>query len=286
MKENYGKLPFPKMSPDLLSFVKTGDVYDLGVVRSHDMPLWYGHPPFRVLPYKYHGETNDSYPGTTLYNEMVVTCMHAGTHVDCLNHMGYKEDGKNLLYKEVDPATVRQWWGCDWMDGSKYHPIILRAVILDMLAFKGGEDTGGEITLPRRYEITAEDFKNCMEANHIEVRPDLPTAFLFRTGYIKFFHNIPKKYEGSAPGPNREAVEYLASIGGVLMGSDTSTFEHVAPNAKGDVHAWMMKNGYIINEVLDLEEICAAGVTEGVYIALPTKIKGTSAALVDPIIIA
>jgi kynurenine formamidase len=47
----------------------------------------------------------------------------------------------------------------------------------------------------------------------------------------------------------------------------------------------MMQNEVLMNEVLDLEEVCEAGVTEGVYIALPLKMKGTSGSLIDPIVI-
>lgn len=285
MKEAYGKLPLPKMTPYLLSLIKKGDVYDLGTVRSHDMPLWPGHPPFRVLPYKWHGDTEDVAPPGTLYNEMVITCMHAGTHMDALNHIGEIRGDKIILGNDVDAEDAHEWWGSNWMDGSKFHPIILRAVVLDMLKYKGGEDTGGEITLPRKYAITVDDIKGCMKANNIEVRPDEPTAFLIRTGMIKYFKKNMDSYGGDAAGPDLETEKYLASIGGVVTGSDTVSYEQMLVG-EHPVHRWTMQNGIIINEVLDLEELCEAGVTEGVYIALPLKIKGTSASLIDPIVIA
>jgi len=62
-KRAYGKLPLPSMTPNLLSLMKTGKVYDLGTILNHDIPLWPGHPPFRVMPYKWHGDTQDlAYP--------------------------------------------------------------------------------------------------------------------------------------------------------------------------------------------------------------------------------
>lgn len=285
MKETYGKLPVPRMTPYLLSLMKSGDVYDIGTVRSEDMPLWSGHPPFRVMPYKWHGDTSDVTPPGTLYNDMVITCMHAGTHMDALNHIGEIQGDKIILGQDVDAEQAREWWGSNWMDGSKFHPVILRAVVLDMLKYKGGEDTGGEITLPRKYAITAEDIKGCMEANNIETRPNDPTAFLIRTGMIKYFKKKMDNYGGDAAGPNLEAEKYMASIGGVLTGSDTVSYEQMLVG-EHPVHRWMMQNGILMNEVLDLEEVCEAGITEGVYIALPLKMKGTSGSLVDPIIIA
>ncbi|NLA12454.1 MAG: cyclase family protein [Firmicutes bacterium] len=284
MKERYGQLPLPKMTPYLLSLIKTGDVYDLGTVRCNDMPLWSGHPAFRVLPYKWHGDTDDVAPPGTLLNDIVITTMHAGTHVDALNHIGEIRGDKIILGKDVDASTTREWWGCNWMDGSKFHPIILRAVILDMLEYLGGEDTGGEITLPRKYAITADDIKGCMEASNIELKPDEPTAFLIRTGMIKYFNKKMDNYGGDAAGPNVDTEKYLVSIGAVLTGSDTVSYEQMLV---GDhpVHRWMMQNGILMNEVLDLEEVCEAKVTEGVYVALPLKMKGTSGSLIDPIVI-
>ena len=284
MKETYGKLPVPKMDPYLLGLMKTGNVYDVGTVRSEDMPLWPGHPPFRVMPYKWHGDTTDVAPPGTLYNDMVITCMHAGTHMDALNHIGEIQGGKVILGKDVDAETAREWWGSNWMDGSKFHPVIVRAVVLDMLKYKGGVDTGGEITLPRKYAITVEDIKGCMKANNIEVLKDRPTAFLIRTGMIKYFNKKMDNYGGDAAGPDLETEKYLASIGGVLTGSDTVSYEQMIVG-EHPVHRWMMQNGILMNEVLDLEEACEAGFTEGVYVALPLKMKGTSGSLVDPIII-
>jgi len=285
MKETYGKLPVPKMSPYLMSLIKTGDVYDLGTVRSNDMPLWSGHPAFRVMPYKWHGETDDVTPPGTLYNDIVITTMHAGTHVDAFNHVGEIQGDKIILGKDVDAETTREWWGSNWMDGSKFHPMIMRAVVLDILKYKGGVDTGGEITLPRDYVISVEDIKGCMEANKIEVKPEIPTAFLIHTGMIKYFNKKMDNYGGDAPGPDLETEKYLVSIGGVITGSDTVSYEKMIVG-EHTVHRWMFQNGILMNEVLDLEELCAAEITEGVYIALPIKIKGASASLIDPIVIA
>lgn len=287
----FGKLPAPKMTPYLLSLMKTGNVYDLGVVRSHDMPLWPGHPPFRVLSYKWHGEDNILYPATYT-NEIVMCCMHSGTHIDALNHLGeVMPDGKikigtgDLENPTTTADKAKQWWGSSEGDGSKFPPIILRGVFLDMLKYKGGEDTGGEITMKRGYGITAEDIKGCMAAQGVEVKPDVPTAFLIRTGQIKYFlKKDGAAYGGDVAGPNLEAEKYMASIGGVVTGSDTVSYEQmiVLPHP---VHRWMMFNGIFMNEVLNLESLAEDKVYEGVYIALPTKIKGTTGSLIDPIFI-
>jgi kynurenine formamidase len=287
----FGKLPAPKMTPYLLSLMKEGNVYDIGVVRSHDMPLWPGHPPFRVLNYKYHGEDMALAPATYV-NEMLMCTMHSGTHIDALNHLGEVQPDGSIKIGTGDPdnptttaAKAKEWWGLNVGDGSRFHPVILRGVLLDMLKYKGGEDTGGEITMKRKYGITAEDIKGCMEAQGVEVKPDVPTAFLIRTGQIKYFlKKDGANYGGDVAGPNLDAEKYMVSIGGVVTGSDTVSYEQmvVLPHP---VHRWMMFNGIFHNEVLNLEALAKDGVYEGVYIALPLTIKGTTGSMINPIFI-
>lgn len=281
----YGQLPLPSMSPYLMSLMKTGQVYDLGTVLNHDIPLWPGHPPFRVMPYKWHGDTADLGQPATLFNDFIMTCTHAGTHMDALTHIGATgDDGEIHLSGGRKASECREWWGCNHLDASQFHPILLRGVVLDMLSYKGGVDTGGEITLSRDTTITAEDIKGCMERFNIPVKPEVPTAFLIRTGFIKYFLARSDKYGGHNPGPDLEAQKYLASIGAVVGGSDTVSYEKMMV-ANYPVHRYMMENGYIITEVLDLEAVSAGGIYEGVYIALPLRWQGASGSLLSPIFI-
>lgn len=287
--KTFGKLPAAKMTPYLLSLIKTGNVYDLGVIRSYDMPLWPGHPPFRVIPYKWHTDIADLHPAT-LYNELLMCCMHSGTHMDTLCHIGeLQPDGTIKLATETPgkfttAAKAKEWWGSNTGDGSHFHPVILRAVFLDMLKYKGGEDTGGQFTMKRGYGITAADIKGCMEMEGVEIRPDVPTAFVIRTGQIKYFFAKDPGYGGDVAGPNLEAEKYMVQIGGVVTGSDTVSYEQmiVLPHP---VHRWMMFNGIFHNEVLNLEELAKDGVYEGVYIALPLTIVGTTGSLINPIFV-
>jgi len=214
-----------------------------------------------------------------------MTCTHSGAHMDALIHIGTADkDGDITLANQFEAEKCREWWGCNQLDASQFHPIILRCVLLDMLTYKGGTDTGGEVTLPRDCTISAADIKGCMEHFNIPVKPEEPTAFLIRTGFIKYFLTRKENYGGDNPGPDLEAQKYLSSIGAVVSGSDTVSYEKMMV---GDypVHRYMMENGYIINEVLDLEEACAGGIYEGVYIALPLRWKGASGSLLSPVFI-
>ena len=286
----FGKLPPPKLTPYLLSLMKTGEIYDLGVVRSHEMPMWPGHPPFRVLNYKWHGEDMILKPATYV-NELLMCTMHSGTHIDAMNHIGEVQSDMSIKLATETPGEfttadkAKEWWGSNRGDGSHFHPIILRAVFLDMLKYKGGEDTGGQTTMKRGYGITAEDIKGCMESQGVEVKPDVPTAFLIRTGMIRYFLvNDSQGYSGDAAGPNLDAEKYMVSIGGVVTGSDTVSYEQmiVAPHP---VHRWMMFNGIFHNEVLNLEQLAEDEAYEGVYIALPLTIKGTTGSMINPIFV-
>ena len=272
--KSYGKLPAPKFTPYLKSLINTGNVYDLGVVRSADMPLWPGHPKFVVLNYKFHGETNILEPAT-FQNDFVIMCNHAGTHMDALNHIGERRaDGKIAIYGGKTADQIKEWWGMNWMSSADMVPVVLRGVVLDFCKYFG-ED-------PMMRELTPADIKGCMKTQGIEVKPDVPTAFLIRTGWIKpWFKGTPIDGEG---GPNLDAEKYMNSIGGVVTGSDSVSYEWM-PNITHPVHRYMCLNGYLMNELLNLEGPAADGVYEGVYIALPLKIRGTSGSNIDPILI-
>ena len=276
--KSYGNCPAPKFTPYLKSLIKTGNVYDLGVVRSADMPLWPGHPKFIVLNYKFHGETHDIDPAT-YENDMVICCNHSGTHVDALNHIGERQpDGSIKIYGGKTAAQIKEWWGMNWMSSADMVPFVLRGVVLDFCKYFN-ED------LVMR-ELTAADIKGCMEAEGIKVMPNVPTAFLLRTGWIKPWLKGPDeiaKVKGEG-GPNVEAEKYLNSIGGVVTGADNVSYQWM-PNMPHPVHRYMLLNGWLMNELLNLEGPCADGVYEGVYIALPTKIRGTSGSNIDPILI-
>lgn len=277
--KSYGKTPPPKMTPYLKSLIKTGNVYDLGVVRSIDMPLWPGHPKLMVLNYKYHGETKDLEPAT-YENDLVICCNHSGCHMDALNHIGERQaDGSIKIYGGKTADQIKEWWGMNWMDGSQMVPVMLRGVILDFCKYFN------EPLVMR--VITVADVKGCMAAQGIKVMPDVPTAFLMRTGWIIPWLKGPDaiaKVNGEG-GPNVETEKYLESIGAVVTGADNVSYEWM-PNITHPVHRYMLTyQGIDMVELCNLEGPCADGAYEGVYIALPTKFRGTSGSNIDPILI-
>jgi len=279
VSKSYGKYQAPKFTPYLKSLIKTGNVYDLGVVRSADMPLWPGHPKFVVLNYKYHGETHDIDPAT-YENDFVQMCNHSGTHMDALNHIGERQpDGRILLYGGKTADQVKEWWGMNWVSGADMTPVICRAIVLDFCKYFNTEFV--------EKELTPEDIKGCMDKQGIKWVPGVPTAILIRTGYMKYWLQGPEavaKLKGHG-GPNLAAQKYMnLELGAVLTGADTVSYEYM-PNAPHPVHRWMLMNGYLQNELLNLEGVAADGVYEGVYIALPLKIRGTSGSNIDPILI-
>ena len=85
-------------------------------------------------------------------------------------------------------------------------------------------------------------------------------------------------------GPNLDGEKYMASIGGVVTGSDTVSYEQmiVLPHP---VHRWMRLLTNLGNPVSDLEELAKDWVYEGVYIALPLTIVGTTGSMINPIFV-
>ena len=108
--KSYGQYKAPQFTPFLKNLIKAGNVYDMGVVRSADMPMWPGHPKFLVLNYKFHGETKELEPAT-YENDMVVMCSHSGTHMDAVTHIGERRpDGKIAIYGGKTADQIKEWW--------------------------------------------------------------------------------------------------------------------------------------------------------------------------------
>src|SRR5579864_497325 len=88
---------------DALQAVKRGRLYDLAVELSPGMPQWDGHPTYLMTTYRTpHGLRNTrdvpilltgNEERFTFMSELMVTCMHVGTHIDALCHILSEDEG-------------------------------------------------------------------------------------------------------------------------------------------------------------------------------------------------
>jgi kynurenine formamidase len=95
------------------------------------------------------------------------------------------------------------------------------------------------------------------------------------------------EWADGVPGPNVEAIDRLLEFMPCVVGSDTLAFEYLAPG-KGlselpGHRRLLVESGTPIIEMLALEERCAAGVHEFLFILSPLKLVGATASPVRPL---
>src|SRR5262245_48560106 len=109
----YGVLPVPKMTPELLSFIRTGSVYSLAVIHYEGIPVPGPMVPYTLTPRLRHGDLKDISPASAAA-EAITMAAHTGTHIDALCHIGEHQDeagnpdsqGSVRLYNGADKTVA------------------------------------------------------------------------------------------------------------------------------------------------------------------------------------
>lgn len=82
----YGALPVPRMTPELLSLIKTGKVYSLGIPHFEGLPRPGAMVPFTLTPRLRHGDLDAIAPASAAA-ETITMPVHTATHIDALCHI-------------------------------------------------------------------------------------------------------------------------------------------------------------------------------------------------------
>jgi kynurenine formamidase len=273
------------------SLIKEGRMVSLSGVRFTGMPLFPGHPPFQVLNYrtprgmrvagaKPWGPVNDA--GLGYMAEYVMGTTHSGAHMDALAHMTVGDD--NHWFGGGCTDTHLTDHGPVFGDASKMPPFFTRGVLIDVAGHRGVSalDAGEPISVAEVEEICA--------MQNTPVKPW--DVVLFRTGYLSLWPDGVAMAKHRGAGPDVGVARWMLERGVVAAGSDTETFEvQPAPSLGPEgnpqpVHtALLIENGVYIMESVDLEALAAAGIHEFCFVALPLKIRGATASMVDPVAI-
>ena len=278
---SFGAIPAPHFSPELVSLVRTGQVYSLEQIVEPGIPFWMGHPPLVVSPYVRHGDMPELAP-VSVANEITTIPMHGCTHIDALCHIGKWIDGDIFFYGGIKAREGMSNKGYSVYGAENFPPILLRGVLLDLARDKGVE------VLPDSYGITASDLEHCARAQGVEIRER--TAVLIRTGFAKYWKTDNPRFSNHGAGPNIDGAAYLAEHKIALVGSDTEAVEQWPADPSGPslpVHSFLIaEHGIPHVESLYLELLAADRVYEFVFIALPLRIRGATGSQIHPIAIA
>jgi len=271
------------------AMIRQGRLISLAATRFDGMPLFPGHPPFQVLnavsprgiraagrqPW---GPVNDA--GLGYMAEYLMCTSHSGAHIDALAHMTVGEDmhwygGGRADLHLTDHGPIHG-------DASTMPPLFTRGVLLDVPAHRGVPHlAAGEA-------VDAAELEDISRAQGVEVRPW--DVVLIRTGYMSLWPDFERMMANKTAGPDLSAADWLLRKGVVATGTDTETYEVQPtpdPGPEGNpqpVHTHLLiDHGVYLMESLDLEELARQRIHEFAFIALPLKIRGATASMVDPV---
>ncbi len=285
----YGALPIPKLTPELMSMVKTGTVYSLAVIWQEGMQVPGPMVPYTLSPRLRHGDIKDSAPMSAAA-EVITMAAHTGTHIDALCHIGEVQDADGNVSMEgdiklyagdnqfVSASEQVDFHGQKHLSIAEMPPIITRAVLVDIAGYKGVD------VLPDAYMISAEEVQEALKAQNTTVTPG--TAVLIRTGFYQHLASGNRAYSDAQAGIGLEAAKWLHQQGMILAGSDNMGVEAMPP-WDHSVHRYLLvHNGVTHLEVLYLDELAAKKIYEFLLIVTPLRLQGSTGSWVHPIAIA
>lgn len=277
---SFGAMPVPKMTPELISLVRTGKVFSLEHILEPGIPFWPGHPPVLIAPYMRHGDLPDLAPAT-VGNEIVNLPIHGGTHIDALSHIGKIQNGQPELYGGIKTVDAMDNSGFTVHGAENFPPLILRGILLDIAASKK------MAVLPDSYGITGEDIRQCEKSQEITVGKH--TAVLIRTGFSRYWKTDNDRFSNRGAGLNIDGARYLAGKNISLVGSDTEAVEQWPFDSDGPplpVHTYLIvEKGITHVESLYLDKLAAEKKYEFLFIALPLRIRGATGSHIHPVAI-
>lgn len=268
--------------PTLHELLADAAVYDLGQPHWNGMPVHPFDPPFQNFLYRYHEYVRKSFdemgiePGFSDAISIMITSNHAGTHFDLPIHMS-----QDNMVQGIDVRPYQRDTGFKDLPQPLHSlealpPLVLRAVLLDLPAYKGVD------ILPERYAITPEDLSGAAEKEGVQINHG--DCILFRTGYGRFFETDADTYLQKWAGLNDAAATWLAEQQPRLVGSDNLSLGVPAPFAAHRII--LVEHGIYVMKSLFLEELAMANCHISTVVVLPLKIRGGEASLIRPVAIA
>lgn len=263
----------PNLVMGAIGLVNQGQVYDLGVEIFQGMPEIPGLARFNFA-FTHTPEMTGKASPFQFSAEVISGAVHSSTHIDALVHV--QQNDRIFGGHSIEDARSDAGWRLHGME--TVAPILGRAIVIDIAKQLGKE------RLEDGFEIQTSDLQVALKNTDREVqRGDI---VLIRTGKIKQFSD-PDLYIKGQPGLGREAAIWLVEQGAVVIGSDTAGTEPLPlRDEKNTAHAAMLVDrGVHLIENLTLEGVSNDDVTEGLFVALPLKIRGATGSWIRPVLI-
>ncbi len=250
-----------------------GRVFDLGAELNESIP--HGDAGFMLL-WRDTPEGTAARGGQQYALEVIQGPLHIGSHIDGLAHV----QSAGRIYGGALAAQARTDRGWTVNGVESVPPIVGRCTILDVAAALG------EDALADDHVVTIAELEATCSAQGTDVRPG--DIVLVRTGKMRSFYDGKPSYLSRQPGLAVSAAIWLYKRGMAALGTDTAGTEPlpVVETAHTLHDAMIVERGVLLLENLDLEEVAANQVREGLFVCLPLKITGASGSWIRPIVVA
>jgi kynurenine formamidase len=254
-----------------IALARTGRVFDLGLEINNRIP----HNPDFVrftMAFTHTPEGTAAQSPFQYSVEAISGPLHISTHIDAFVHV--QKDGR--IYGNHTATSSRDDRGWNRHGIETVPPIVGRAVCLDIPGLKRIE------RLPDLYEVTPADLQAELVRRRLSIRSG--DIVMVRTGKIRDFGDEPA-FQAAEPGVGRAAAIWLYDQGMAVLGTDTTGPLPFNNPAITTHDAMLVERGVHLIENLNLEEVTAQGVGEGMFVALPLKITGATGSWIRPVLI-
>lgn len=268
----------PAIVKQAAGLVTAGKAYSLGMEVAADTPAY---PPrsFQMVITQSNDGTGPVMGANraTANDDLLISYLGISSQIDGLGHLGIDHRYYNGLRAQdfVDPSGLKE------LGTESIPPIVTRGVLLDMAALLG-VTTVPEGTAYNRQEIEAAVARQATPIRKGDV-------VLFHSGWHAVRKTAPDKWWQMHPGPGVEGARYLAGLGVVAVGADSTGLEVIPfedPERPFEVHQTLLaKNGVYVLENMWTNDLARDGVHEFLFVLGQPKFKGAVQMVVNPIAI-
>ena len=265
----------PEKTAEAAKLITEGKTYALGMVTSRETPAY---APRRYDVYVMQPSDGSGQPlgenKAVGNDDLVQTFVGIGSQIDGLGHMGIDHQYYNGVHVSdfVTPAGLTQFGTQD------IPPIVTRGILLDMTkVFEAVPVADG--TAFNRAEI-----EEAAQLAGVEI--EAGDVVLFHTGAMAADEGS-NELMATHPGLGVEGATYLAGLGVVAIGADTTALEAIPFENEArpfEVHQTLLaKHGVYILENMVTTELAADGVTEFFFSLGIPRLNGTVQAMINPV---
>lgn len=259
--------------------IRTGQIYQLGRMYEHGMPL----PGKRHFSLTIPGSPTGGPDGRNrvVHHDDLFSgeIGQIGTQLDGLGHIGVRMGGDDFFYNGFRRSEFGKPYGLEKLGIENVGVFFTRGVLIDM------PDYRGVARLAIGDAITPADLEGALKKEGVTVRQG--DVVLIRTGHGQYWMKDNEVFGRGEPGLGMAAARWLCDRKIVLVGSDTWATEVVPHEDKDrpfEVHQLLLVRHGIYNlENLDLETLAKDKVYEFAFIFAPLRLKGATGSPGNPI---